>query len=358
MRVVPAEALDRLMRRALASRGVSPEHAGFVARALLDASRRGIDTHGVRLFPTYLRELDGGRSHARPRLAWSATSPTVLRLDAGAALGPVAAKIASREAVALAQHEGVGVVSVANSNHCGAVSSYTVEMARGGVVAFGFSNSDALVAPFGGTRPLIGTNPMSFAAAGADGEILCLDMATSQVAYSRVEEHRRAGRPLEPGWALDGEGRDAAELPPGAEVVALQPLGGYKGQGLGMMVEVLCALLADMPLDHELAHLYAPPYDEPRRVAHLFLALHVARFTDPERFAARLAALLGLVRAQEGVGGGVVRVPGDPEREAETARRQSGIPLTEADLEALQAVDEGGELGPPPEARPTAGGEP
>src|SRR5262249_61634872 len=171
--------------------------------------------------------------------------------------------------------------SVANSNHFAAASVYTLEMARQGVLGLAFTNSDALVAPSGGRHPLFGTNPLSLAVAGADGELFCVDMATSQVAYSKVKSHRERGLPLEPGWALTPEGEDAASAESGGEIGALQPLGGYKGHGLGMLVEVLCALLAGMPLDHELSHLYAPPYDTPRQVAHLFLAFDLAAFGDP-----------------------------------------------------------------------------
>jgi len=173
----------------------------------------------------------------------------------------------------------VGAVSVANSNHFGAASVYTLEMARQGPWGSPSTNSDALVAPAGGRHPLFGTNPLSLAVAGADGELFCVDMATSQVAYSKVKSHRERGLPLEPGWALTPEGRDAA-IADATEIGALQPLGGYKGQCLGMIVEILCTLLAGMPFDHELTHLYAPPYDAPRQVAHLFLAFDLAAFGD------------------------------------------------------------------------------
>ncbi len=125
-----------------------------------------------------------------------------------------------------------------------------------------------------GRRPLFGTNPISMAVAGEGGEIFCADFATSQVSYSRVKAHRAQGKHLEPGWVVGGEA---------GEPLALLPLGGHKGQCLGMMVEILCALIAGMPFDHQLSHLYDPPFGQPRQVAHLFLAL------DPEAFGAAAA---------------------------------------------------------------------
>lgn len=345
MTAVPAAELARRMTAALLRRGLTEEHAGYVVDALIEASLRGIDTHGVRLFRTYLAELDGGRSRARPELRWSG-SGSARTLDAGGALGIVAGRIACAEAARLGRQFGVGAVSVRNSNHFGPSSCYTLEMARQGVIGFAFTNSDALVAPKNGVAPLFGTNPISIAAAGEEGDLFCADLATSQVSYSKVKHHREQGMPLEPGWAVTAEGQDVAGVEGGeggevGELAALQPLGGHKGQCLGMTVEILCALLAGMPLDHELTHLYVEPFDAPRQVAHLFLALDPAAFGhqghqgDPDAagaFRSRLSGFLGLVRSQPAVAGERVVVPGDLERESAEARRATGIPLGAEDL--------------------------
>ena len=186
-------------------RGLPAEHAAYVVDGLLEASLRGIDTHGVRLFPTYLAELDGGRSRARPELRWSGER-AARTLDAGGALGLVAGRVAADEAVRLARELGVGAVSVRDSNHFGAASVYTLAMARQGVLGLAFTNSDALVAPHGGRRPVFGTNPISLAARGDGDDLFCADFATSQVSYSKVKHHRAHGLPLEPGWVVEGGG--------------------------------------------------------------------------------------------------------------------------------------------------------
>lgn len=330
MKTVPADDLAARMAAALARRGLPDEHAGYVVDGLLEASLRGVDTHGVRLFPTYLAELDGGRSRARPALAWSGDRPAARVLDAGGALGLVAGRVACAEAARLARQHGVGAVSVRDSNHFGAASVYTLAMAREGVLGLSFTNSDALVAPFHGVRPLFGTNPLSMAVRGLGDDLFCADLATSQVSYSKVKHQKAHGIPLEPGWAVTAEGEDAAGTEGGgAEVAALKPLGGHKGHCLNMMVEILCALLAGAPLDHELSHLYVEPYDEPRRVAHFFLALDLGAFLPPEAFRSALSRLLTAVREQPAVAGQRVVVPGDLEAESAAARRAEGIPLTD-----------------------------
>jgi LDH2 family malate/lactate/ureidoglycolate dehydrogenase len=334
LRRVPATGLADLMGEALRRRGLSEEHAAYVTDGLIEASLRGIDTHGARLFPTYIAELDGGRARACPQLRWSGER-AARRLDAGGALGLVAGRIAAEEAARLAREFGSGAVSVGNSNHSGAASVYTLAMARQGVLGLSFTNSDALVAPHGGTRPVFGTNPISMAVQGEGDDLFCADFATSQVSYSKVKHHRAQGLPLEPGWVVeDGD--------------ALKPLGGHKGQCLGMMVEILCALLAGMPLDAELSHLYAPPYDEPRRVAHLFLALDVEAFRPAAAFRAELSRFLGQVRSKPAEPGARVLAPGDLEAESTAERRELGIPLEDEEWREFERI-----AAQPPGFRPT-----
>lgn len=334
MKLFPVDRLDRILREALLRRGLSDEHAGWVVDGLIETSLRGVDTHGVRLFPTYIQELDGGRSRANPEMAWVGEGRAARLLDAGGALGLVAGRYACAEAVRLAREHGVGTVAVRSSNHFGAASVYTLAMAREGVLGMSFTNSDALVAPFHGVRPIFGTNPISLAVQGGGADLFCADFATSQVSYSKVKHYKAQGIDLEPGWAVTADGRDAAEE--AGEVSALKPLGGHKGHCLGMMVEILCALLAGMPLDHELSHLYGEPYDEPRQVAHLFLAYDISAFQDPAAFRARLSGLLRLVREQPAVEGEQVIVPGDLEAEETARRRAEGIPLTDEEAAAIE----------------------
>ncbi len=284
------------------------------------------------------RSSTAGGARARPEMRWLGDARAARLLDAGNALGLVAGRVACTEAARLARENGVGAVSVRNSNHFGAGSVYTLWMARQGLLGFSFTNSDALVAPFGGLRPFFGTNPISMAAGGAGEDLFCADFATSQVSYSKVKHYRAQGLPLESGWALTSEGEDAAS---GGDVGALQPLGGHKGHCLGMMVEILCAVLGGMPLDHELSHLYVEPFDEPRRVSHFFLALDPAAFGAPEAFRGSLSRLMGLVREQPSRAEEPVISPGDLEEETAAARRAEGIPLQDdeaAFFEELEAL--------------------
>ncbi len=332
-RHVPVEPLRAAIVAFLEEQRLTPEHAGFVADTLVETSLLGIDTHGVRLLPTYALELQGGRANPRPELRFDERLPAVAVLDADDALGVVAGNVAMRSTSARAAKLGIAATAVRNSNHFGAAGHYARIAARTDQIGLVFSNSDALVVPTNGKVPLNGTNPLAVAAPAA-GEEFLLDMATSQTAYSRVKHFLANGLPLPRGWATDASGEDAAAS---RAVAALLPLGGYKGQGLGMMVQILTTVLTNLPFDAELSHLYEPPYDAPRRVGHFFVAIEIAAFAEVETFKRRLSELLARFRrSPPAVDGTNVIVPGDLERQSRERRLQTGIPLGQAELAVLQ----------------------
>ncbi|MCB9528386.1 MAG: Ldh family oxidoreductase [bacterium] len=334
----PAE-LSAGIRRVLRARDVSPGDADDVARALVETSLRGVDTHGVRLLPTYLHELDGGRAKARPVMTAHRLRPGLELVDAGGALGIVAGLAAARRAVDLARTQGVAWVGVYNSNHFGAAATYTLEIARAGMIGVAMSNADALMAPRPGRAPALGTNPLSIAAP-TDGHPFCLDMATSQIAWSRIMAEWRTHGALPPGWALDADGRDCAEPGAGAPVTAL-PLGGvaggYKGAGLALAIEVLCAGLVGARFGPEQSHLYGDPWDAPREVCHAFLAIDLDADGRGAALRARLGALLEDYRARPTDGAEPLVAPGDLEARS-MIRRAAAIPIEAAVRSALDAV--------------------
>lgn len=332
MKLLDAGRVEAAARRRLEAEGVPAEHAEDVARSLVDASLRGVDTHGIRLLRTYLEELRGGRSKRRPAFTIGGALPAIAVLDADDALGIVAGAAAMRLAMARAEVFGVAAVAVRNSNHFGRADYFARLASARGKIGIVMSNSDALVVPVGGVAPLNGTNPLAMAAPGVEEDGFLLDMATSQTAYSRILQAIRDNAPIARGLAATRSGADVAE---GGEVATLLPLGGIKGQGLGTMVQILCALLADMPFDAALSHLYGEPYDRPRRISHFMIALEIGGFMDPARFRARLSELLDTFRATPPVGDARVAVAGDPERASLRRREIEGIPLDEDDYRLL-----------------------
>ncbi len=306
------------------SLGLCNEHARDVAETLVATSLWGIDTHGVRLLPTYVRELEGGRANKRPLFRISGTLPSAGVFHADNALGVVAANAAMREAIRRASSTGIAALAVRDSNHFGAAGYYARLAARHDQIGLVFSNSDALVAADGGQEAINGTNPIAMAAPGLNDDGFFLDMATSEFAYSRLLSAR-------------GIAAGAAHRPR----EALPPLGGYKGQGLGTMVQILCALLASMPFDTKLTHLYEPPYDSPRQISHFMVAIELHAFVAVDRFRSRVTELLERFRLGTPIRSSSLIVAGDLEAESQRKRSMSGIPLDESEWSLLSPYLDG-----------------
>jgi len=305
-------------------------------------SLRGTDSHGVARVPIYVERLRSGVLNARPR-------PSVVRRDGAVAVvdgdqgpGQVAAVVATDLSIELAREHGAGVVAVRRSAHFGAAAFYAMRAAEQGLVAMAMTNTEPLVIPFGGAEPALGTNPICLAAPAAGGRVFNLDMATSQVAMNRVWNARDEGRPIPEGWGVDARGRTTTDA---AAVTAAMPLGGYKGYGLALMVEVLSGVLAGAGVRHGVGELYGGNGD-PQDTGHFHLALDPERTVGRERFAAVLEGLLAELRAiPPAPGFDEVLVPGDPEDRARAERERSGIPIEPALWGTLRGLSD--ELGVP-----------
>jgi LDH2 family malate/lactate/ureidoglycolate dehydrogenase len=333
-----ARALEPLLAARLATRGVAEESARHVAASVIETSLRGVDSHGIHLFPHYCRAAVAGRVNPRPAMTVPRRTAATAVLDADHGFGHHAGSAAIALGAELADASGIGAVAVKDSTHFGAAAYFALQASRRGYLACAFTNADALVRAFGGEQPFFGTNPICLTAPMAGEEPFCLDMATSTVSWNRVLNHRRTDRPLAPGWAADSAGRDTVDP---AAAAMLQPLGGYKGFGLGMMVEILCSLLADGPAARELLPMYSAPLEVRRHISHFFLVVRVDAFVDPGRFAERLAGLARQIRAAPAEAGNETRVmvPGDPEKSSFAERTAAGIPIDDDRLAELVALD-------------------
>ncbi|WP_328647460.1 Ldh family oxidoreductase [Amycolatopsis sp. NBC_00348] len=324
----PAE-ITQVATTALAAHGVA--EAREVAEVLVETSLLGVHTHGVRLLGSYLDELRRSVATATPEIVIVKDTGPVVQVDAGDALGVVAALHGARLAVQRAKTHGVGLIGVRRSNHFGAAGCYARRIAAHGLVGLVTTSAAARVAPFNGVDPLLGTNPVAL----AYGDRFCLDMATSQVCFGEIKERGRADRALEPGWAVDVDGVGTLDA---SRARGLAPLGGYKGQGLGMAVTLLTAVLVGGPLDFEMAHVGTARHG--RGVAHLLLAI------DPEVLGGAEAATAALARLLDATQGSraadparPVLVPGDPQHRNRERQLAQGIELDAATIALLETLE-------------------
>jgi len=333
MQLIGHERVDAWARACLQAVGVPAGDAAVVAAGLVQTSLWGIDSHGVLRLTHYLDRLQRGSTRADAPGRFEATGPCTASMDGDNGLGILHCVRAMERAIGLARASGLGAVGVRRSSHAGAVGLYARQAAAAGLVGMAFTQANAIVVPYGGRRAFLGTNPIAIAFPRAGGVPLCLDMATSQVAFNRVINARVENRPVPPGLVVDAQGEPTTD--PHA-AVAITPLGGadygYKGYGLALMVDLLCGALNGMAFGPHITPMYEA-LDTPQDLGHLLIALDPGRFAGGTTLAATVRALAEELPREPGH----VQLPGDPELRSDQARRVSGIPFEPGALADMRA---------------------
>lgn len=316
--------------------GVPPDAATIVADNLVEANLRGTESHGVARLGVYMERVAGG-------LLAPAVQGKVLReraamalLDGENGLGAVIGAIAMGLAVQKARQSGTAFVAVRNSNHFGAASYFLARPICEHMIGFALSNSAPLMAVWGGRTRAVGTNPIAIGIPARHEQPILLDMATSMVSRGHLFIASRKGEPIPEGWALDPEGnptRDAASALKGT----LLPVGGPKGSGLALAIEILCGVLAGGLVMGELGELHTSK--TPQGVSHLFGAIDIGAFEDPERFLDRVDHLIAAVRnLPRMVGVDRIYLPGERGSLTKDERLRTGVPLPRGLFDELQSL--------------------
>ena len=326
------EELLRLAERALVSASVPREIAKRVADVLVDAEARGIASHGLVRLPSYIDRVRAG-------LIDVSAQPSILRdgigsvlIDGANAFGVVAADLACTEVVERAHRYGVGWVTTVRSNHLGSIGYFVRALARKGLIALMWSNAAPSVAAYKGRRPILGTNPFALAAPREPSPIV-LDMATSATARGRIRRALAEQRSIPEGWAVDRDGQSTLD-PAAALKGALLPLGGAKGYGLSVFVDLLSGVIgggASLDRVYETTEI-----TEPAQIAFTLVAADPLRLIGPDDYAAGVADFAARLK---GSGEGEVLLPGEPEDSALAHALSHGVSLAADILHQLEAID-------------------
>ncbi len=328
IRSIPTAPLATSVERALRTHGADAPSTSAAVRAMMHASRLGVDSHGVRLTPHYCAALRGGRLKGTPLVRFERTGAAAGMVDADDGLGHGAAYEAVARACALAQETGIGAVGVRRSSHIGAAGAYALAGAEAGCVTLFFTNSDSGVLPHDGQRPFHGTNPIAAAAPAAGSQPWLLDMATSSIPFNRILLYRVLGLDLPADVAVDAEGHPTTEAGAAAALVPLGGAGfGHKGAGLAGLVAIFSALLTGAVMDDEIAPMVGGPLDRPRGLGQFALAIAPAFFGGRASFEAELARYMDRLRAAPAAAGATIMAPGDREWRVAAEREANGIPV-------------------------------
>ena len=347
-------ALRRFCEEALKKLGVPAGDARTTTDVLVTADLRGIESHGVARLGRYVAGLKKGfmRPTDQSRIV-KETKATAL-VDGGQSLGQVVGRKGMDLAIKKARDTAVGVVAVRNSNHYGIAGYYSLMALEHNLVGVSTTNAGPLVVPTFGRTAILGTNPISLAAPALKEKAFVLDMATSTVPRGKVEVYNRLGKPMPHGWAVDETGRSSTDpkrvlnalanrlggglLPLGGEG---EDLGGHKGYGLALMVDVLSGVLSGAATGLQV---YA---DEQRpNVGHFFMALDPAAFRPLDEFRRDMDRLARELKdSPKAHGQDRIYVHGEKSFARMEKYRQEGIPLDPKVVENLKKI--GADLGVP-----------
>lgn len=330
--------------------GMDAGDASTTAQLLVETDLRAIDSHGVSMLPMYEGLRQQGTLNMTPRRRTVRDTPVLALIDNDRGLGHPIARDAMLLACRKAQANGIGVVGVRNSHHFGATGLYAELAAERGLIGFATSSTSvAGVIPTNGASPLLGTNPIAFAAPAGEGAPFLLDMSTSTVAVNKVKVYALNGKPLPSGWVVDGHGNAVIDSQQALAICHEQKSGGlmalggpvesggHKGYGLAVMVQILASSLTGGS--------FSPVRNRegggkvPHNIGHLFLAIDPAAFREAGDFERDVSTVLDVLRSSEPADPAQpVQVAGDPERTAKAERMRSGIPMPDTLLAQLRSI--------------------
>lgn len=317
--LLPADA-EGLAVRALEKCGASHVSAKSTAAALVAADMDGQAGHGLSRVPSYAAQLATGKIAGAAQPEALRTRPGVYRIDAKRGLAYPALDLSIACLQNAAPECGIASAAIFHSHHIGQAGRTVERLADRGLIALVASNTPQAMAFHGGTRAMLGTNPLAFAAPLPGRPPLVIDLSLSLVARAKIVAAQKAGKSIPSDWATAADGTPTSD-PSAALAGAMQPAGGAKGAALALMVEILCGALAGGQFGWEASSFLDDRGPAPS-VGQMLIAFDPAAFSGPE-FMNRMAAVLSAAAGEAGV-----RLPGDRRLASRDKSRTEGLKVT------------------------------
>lgn len=348
---LPVDVVRQFMQDVFQGLGAPQDEARICAEVLIASDLRGIESHGVGRLKYYYDRIRAGVQLTRTEFEVVQESETTALVDGHHGMGHVIAYRAMRLAMDKARQYGLGAAAVRNSTHLGIAGYYPLLAAQEGMMGFCVTNARPAIAPTWGSEPMLGTNPIAFAAPSDLPYPFCFDGATSITQRGKIEVAARAEKPVPEGWVIDAQGEaltdpEAILAGLGQATAALLPLGGagelfagYKGYDLATMVEILSAALCGGAFMKDLLGFAEDGSRRPFMLGHFFLAIHIAHFI-PLEVSRRITGQImrALQASRKAAGQARIYVAGEQEYEAEKRVRQRGVPVNDSLRRELQAM--------------------
>lgn len=331
---VTASAARKFVQEILERNNVPAHNASTVARCLVEADLRGVDSHGINRIPSYMSRIRQGVLDPRANPSLTKVTPVVARVDGQNAFGFVAAHMAMDSAIEMAREFGIGMVSVTHSNHFGMSASFVRQAVDAEMMSLVFTNSSPALPVCGGKEKLMGVSPVACGApAGSNSVPFILDMAPSVAARGKIYKALRRGETIPEDWALDEHGAATTDPATALKGVML-PMGGPKGSALSIMMDVFSGVLSGSAFAGHVTNPYDP--SRPADVGHFIVAIKPDLFMGLEEFKERMDYLYQRVVGSKKMQG-VDRIyyPGEIELITAQEREREGIPYVQAEIDNL-----------------------
>lgn len=308
---------ERIVGAALIANRTSQCNATSTARALVHAEVDGQAGHGLSRVPSYAAQARVGKvdGHAQPRA--EEVGPAALRVDGALGFAYPAIDLASGRLPELARRNAIAIAALHRSHHFGQAGAHAERLAREGVLAIAMCNSPRAMAFWGGSRPMLGTNPIAFACPMSGRDPLVIDLALSTVARGKIMAAQRAGTRIPEGWALDNRGQPTTD-PAAALEGSMLPIGGAKGAALALMVEILSAALTGSHFGWE-ASSFLDDKGAPPAVGQILIAIDPNALSGGA-FASRMESLMLAIAEEPSV-----RLPGERRLQKREHARRAGL---------------------------------
>jgi LDH2 family malate/lactate/ureidoglycolate dehydrogenase len=326
-----------LATRAFERAGVAEAAASDAAEILTLAQMMGIDTHGLGRVAGLIERMRVGGINPGANVSVSSPAPALRHVDGQNGLGPAVARLALAKAMDAAQESGIGACFCMGANHLGALAPYLWIAAEAGFAAIVTTNTAAMIAPAGGRLPQLGNNPLGIGMPYPGGDPVLLDMALSVVSRSRVRNAAQAGTPIPDTWGSNSDGRPTTDAAAALDGMLL-PIGGYKGAGLALGLDLLAGVLSGASFLGDVPTVARQP-DAEQNLGHMFILIDAQRLMSDSNLAARMASVVAMIEGTPPVDADQpVRLPG---ARAVASLRQSqaeGVPLDQGLLAELRSL--------------------
>lgn len=330
-------ALEKFTSDVLENAGLLHDEASVFAKALLHADVRGVSSHGISRLGVYSKRIECGVIHSGVHLKIINETPSTYYFDAQAGPGVKMGMEMMDLCIEKAKKTGCCFGTALGGTHWGALSFYTKYAAERGMISIVTCNADAGVVPYGGVKPMLGTNPLSIALPAKDHKPVCLDMATSMAARGKIVLAQKEGRSIPDTWGVGPDGAPTTD-PSTALAGALLPFGGYKGYGIGLIIDMFCSCLAGAG-DSRHTNSFWNDFENPQNLGYSMIVIDIEKFVPLDVFGRRVDDMINEFKAAPTASGvESVLMPGEIEDEKEEINRRDGITLSDTLVNELRSV--------------------